>query len=222
MSLRDRVRTDGCRCRITVADTAGTLLPFLPEAKREGVMRTLCKAEITVRPGESVKSFDGVRAVLTGGETLEGVFLCWAAGSKFAIPEVRGKVERLKDGRLVVAPDLSLPGYPDIFAAGDAAAVGREAPLRKAVNFAWYGGWRTGDNVRRRRRGHATRPFRPFDAGWVIPLRHTSVGQIFGNLWIGGRFGLAGHYLMCGLRNYSFANFVVFAKMAFNPKRGDI
>jgi len=136
------------------------------------------------------------------------------------VPEIKGKVGRLSDGRLKVNRDLSLPGYPGVFAAGDAAAFEhRGVFLRKAVNFAWYEGKRAGKNILRRRRGKKTTPFRPFDAGWVLPLRLTGIGHLFGHLWIQGRTALFLHYFMCGFRNYRFTNFIGFARLAADSLR---
>ena len=168
-----------------------------------------------VRLGVAVESFDGRNAV-AGGRTYENVFFCWAAGSKFAVPEIKGNVDRLRDGRLKVARDLSLPNYPNVFAAGDAAAIEpRGQPLRKAVNFAYYGGKHAGRNIARRLRGRPTRPFRPVDLGWVVPFRETSVGRLPFGLWVHGRLGVRLHHQMCGIRNYSFANIAGCLKLAW-------
>jgi NADH dehydrogenase FAD-containing subunit len=161
--------------------------------------------------------------VAAGSERFEKAFFCWAAGSTFAGPEIRGKVSRLADGRLRVLPDLSLPGYPDVFAAGDAAAFEKRGEfLRKSVHFAWCQGQCAGRNLARRAAGRATRPFRPLDAGWIIPLHAESTGRLFGKIRTGGVTGLRLHYLMCGLRNSGAANIAGFARMAltlFNEEK---
>jgi NADPH-dependent 2,4-dienoyl-CoA reductase/sulfur reductase-like enzyme len=156
-------------------DPSPILLPSLPEKQRRYVLDFLTSQGAEVRLGVAVESFDG-RDAVAGGRTYENVFFCWAAGSTFAVPEIRGQVGRLRDGRLQVAPDLSLPNYPHVFAAGDAAAIERRGqPLRKAVNFAFYGGRRAGRNLLRRRRGQPTRPFRRWIwAGWCRSARRAS------------------------------------------------
>ena len=220
MSLFFRARAAGKPCAVAIVDPAPILLPSLPEKQRRYVLDFLVAQGAEVRLGAAVESFDGHDAV-AGGKTYADVFFCWAAGSKLAVPEIQGRVERLRDGRLKVAPDLSLPNYPHVFAAGDAAAIERSGqPLRKAVNFAYYGGRHAGQNVLRRRRGRPTRPFRPMDLGWVVPFHETSIGRLPGGLWIRGRLGVRLHHLMCGIRNYSFANFAGCLKLALNPNQG--
>ena len=222
MSLFFRAKAAGKPCGVAIVDPSPILLPSLPEKQRRYVLDFLVAQGAEVRLGVAVESFDGRNAV-AGGQTYENVFFCWAAGSKLAIPEIRGRVERRRDGRMDVAPDLSLPNYPHVFAAGDAAAIERRGqPLRKAVNFAYYGGRRAGQNLLRRRRGRPTRPFRPVDLGWVVPFHETSIGRLPGGLWVRGRLGVRLHHLMCGIRNYSFANFAGCLRLALNPKQGAI
>ncbi len=213
-SLYYRALATGKSCNVTVIDPGKEILPFLPEAKRRYIKAFLNRTGITVLPETRVTDFDGTN-VTAGNRTFENVFFCWTGGSTFAIPELRGNVERLRDGRLKVKADLSLPNYPDVFAAGDAAAFEQNGlVLRKAINFAWYEGQCAGKNIARRLRGKSTRPFKPFDAGWVIPLHSDSVGQLFSRIWINGNKGLSLHYFMCGFRNTRFANFAGFARIA--------
>jgi NADH:ubiquinone reductase (H+-translocating) len=217
LSLFFRAKAEGKPCRLTIADPTPVLLPSLPEKERNYVLKFLHSHGADVRLGTAVEAFDGRNAVV-GGQPLENVFFCWAAGSKLAIPEIQGRVERLRDGRLKVAPDLSLPGYPHVFAAGDAAAIEHNGvPLRKAVNFAYYGGRHAGRNLARRRRNHPTRPFLPVDLGWIVPFHATSIGRLPGNLWVRGSLGVRLHHLMCGLRNYSFSNFAGCLRLALHP-----
>jgi NADH dehydrogenase len=214
MSLYYRAKAADKPCRVTVMDPAPDILPFLPEEKRQYIKTFLTQNGVTLLSGRTVTGFDG-KNVTSGDQSFENVFFCWAGGSTFAIPELKGTVERLRDGRLKVNSDLSLPNYPDVFAAGDAAAFEDNGQmLRKAVNFAWYEGRHAGKNIMRKLRGQETEPFRPVDLGWVIPLHADSVGQLFSRFWIKGNTGLRLHYFMCGFRNYCFSNFAGFARIA--------
>jgi NADH dehydrogenase len=196
------------------------LLPSLPDRQRQYVLDFLTAQGADVRLGMAMDSFDGHRAVI-GEHTIETPFACWAAGTQFAVPEINGTVGRQRDGRLQVSADLSLPNYPEVFAAGDSAAfTQRGAVLRKAVNFAYYGGRHAARNMLRQQRGRPTRPFRPVDLGWIVPLHATSVGRLAPGIWIRGRLGVRLHHLMCGLRNYSFSHFAGCLRLALNPNTG--
>ena len=215
MSLFFRAKAADKPCGVAIVDPTPILLPSLPEKQRRYVLDFLTSHGAEVRLGVAVESFDG-RTAVAGGRTYGNVFFCWAAGSKLALPEIKGNVERLRDGRLKVARDLSLPHYPHVFAAGDAAAIEQDGqPLRKAVNFAYCGGKHAGRNIARRLRGRPTRPFRPVDLGWVVPFRETSVGRLPFGIWVRGLLGVRLHHLMCGIRNYSFANFAGCLKLAW-------
>lgn len=213
-SLYYRAQAAGKPCRVTVIDPGKELLPFLPDPKRKHIKAFLERIGITVLPETRVTGFDGTN-VTVGEQTFKNIFFCWTGGSTFAVPELKGDVERLRDGRIKVNADLSLPNYPDVFAAGDAAAFEQNgAALRKAINFAWYEGKCAGKNVARRLHRKETKAFRPVDAGWVIPLHGDSVGQLFSRVWIKRNTGLRLHYFMCGFRNYSLSNFAGFVRIA--------
>lgn len=213
-ALRFRSIADGRPCRVTVIDPAEQILSFLSETERKRMTAFLEQIGIQVLNESKITAFDGEN-VDVGDRTLERVFFCWAGGSKLAIPEIRGSVEQLRDGRLTVRPDLSLPDYPDVFAAGDSAAILQNGqPIRKAVNFAWYGGRRAAKNIAARIRGRETKPFKPVDLGWVIPLHKESTGKMLSIFPLRGRPGLRLHYFMCGLRNFSVANFIGFTKIS--------
>lgn len=215
-SLRFRSIADGKPCRVTVVDPSKKILSFLSDKERTRITSFLEESGIQVLNSSRVTSFDG-KNVGIGDKTLEQVFFCWAGGSKLPIPHIYGSVTRLPDGRLTVLPDLSLPNYPDIFAAGDSAAILKNGqPIRKAVNFAWYGGLRAGKNIICRSQGKPTQKFRPVDLGWVIPLHQESTGRMLSLLSIHGRPGLRLHYFMCGMRNFSFENFIEFTKMSLH------
>ena len=60
----------------------------------------------------------------------------------------------------------------------------------------------------RKLKGKAAKKFRAVDLGWIVPFRTTSVGRLPGGIWLRGGIGVRIHFLMCGVRNYSWKNFV--------------
>jgi NADH:ubiquinone reductase (H+-translocating) len=216
-SLRFRSIADGKPCRITVVDPSEQILSFLSEKEKNRIGTFLRKSGIEVLTQSRTTAFDG-RNVHVGETVFENVFFCWAGGSKLSIPDIQGSVSQRSDGRLAVHRDLSLPDYPNVFAAGDSAAVMRNGrPLRKAVNFAWYEGRRAGKNMAARLQNRPVKNFRPVDLGWIIPLHAQSTGKLFSCLPVHGHPGLRLHYLMCGLRNFCFENFIRFASISLKP-----
>ena len=86
--------------------------------------RSLERLGVEVELGRAVTRCTG-EGVVYGGKTLATATVIWAAGVQ-ASPAARwleAPADRV--GRLEVAPDLTVPGHPEIFAIGDAAVVAR-------------------------------------------------------------------------------------------------
>ncbi len=110
------------RMRWMLLDLAPRVLPELDRRLSRTAGRVLERRGVEVRTGESVAeaTHDGVR--LTTGETVPTRTLIWCVGVR-ADPLVKALGLPTEKGRLVVGPDLAVPGHPEVFAAGDAAAV---------------------------------------------------------------------------------------------------
>jgi NADH dehydrogenase len=214
-NLRRAGRQAGRIPRILVAERGPTLLPFMPEWVRSYMTRLADETGIEVITGTTVTGFDGCTITLSNGQTLEDGFLCWTTGTRFPIADLRGNQAQLPDGRLVVDDTLRLPAHPEVFAAGDSAALmDRGKVLRKAVNFSRDSGFQAGRNVASALLNRPLRPFKPVDLGWVIPFCHAGVGVLFTGIPVRGRLPLMLHYAMCGLRNYSLRNRLFYWKVA--------
>jgi NADH dehydrogenase len=121
----------------------------------------------------------------------------WAAGVSASPLLATLGVPLDKAGRALVEPDLSLPGHPEIFVIGDAAAVrlldgeGADADARWVPGLAPAAiqmGQLTAENLRRRLAGEPTRPFRYRDKGQLATLgRSAAVAQI-------GRLRFTGYF----------------------------
>jgi NADH dehydrogenase len=90
-----------------------------------------------------------------------------------------------------VAPDLSVPGHPEVFVVGDLARVewpARGATVPAVAPAAMQAGRRAGDNVARLVAGRSTRPFAYADKGELATIgKHRAVASFFG-----GRLRVAG------------------------------
>jgi NADH dehydrogenase len=88
------------------------------------------------------------------------------------------------------------------------------AYLRRSVNYAAMMGSLAAKNISNIIYNRKLQSFKPFDPGWVIPVNTTSIGEAFGH-GIKGRLGILMHYIICGVKNYNFSNFVSFCVSAF-------
>lgn len=115
-------RTRAEDVRWVLVDIAPAVLPELgPELGRRA-LQVLRRRGVDVRLEVSVASADETTVRLTDGSAIATRTLLWGAG---VMPNpVVGKLGRpTRRGRLVVEPDLAVPGAPGVWAAGDAAAV---------------------------------------------------------------------------------------------------
>jgi NADH dehydrogenase len=127
-----------------------------------------------------------------GSHRLHAHTVIWAAGNEASplakLLAAASKAELDRNGRVVVEPDLTLPGRPEVFAIGDMAnaknAEGK--PLPGVAPVAMQQGRYVADLIGRRLRGAVAEPFRYKDKGSMATIGRThAVAQI-------GRFELSG------------------------------
>ena len=113
---------DTTTARVILIQSAERLLPGMPEELSAQALNDLQEMGVEVRLKSRVTDI-GDGWVLIGDEKLPASCIFWAAGVK-ASPVTAGLGVPLdKSGRVLVNPDLSLPGHPRVFAIGDIAAV---------------------------------------------------------------------------------------------------
>ena len=118
---------------IILVEAMDRVLPPYPPDRSASARRQLERLGVTVRTGTRVTDIDerSVRVVdATAGEgapeeVIPAHTVLWAAGvlaSSFArrVAEATG-AETDRNGRVLVEPDLTVPGHPEIFVVGDAA-----------------------------------------------------------------------------------------------------
>jgi NADH dehydrogenase len=94
-------------------------------------------------------------------------------------------------GRVLVEPDLSVPGHPDTFVAGDLACFTHQTgkPLPGVAQVAKQMGKHAAKNIALRMRGEATKPFRYIDPGNMATIGRAAAIADFGWLRVSGLLG---------------------------------
>lgn len=182
---------DPAIARIILIEAGPSILPSFPENLRESARRALVRLGIEVRTGKAVtKVEDG--AVWIGDERLDAHTILWAAGVA-ATPLSRDLGPNLdRVGRVIVEPDLSVPGHPGVFVAGDLASFSHQtgSPLPGVAQVAKQQGRHAAGNVARLiAGGQATRPFRYFDPGNMATIGRNNAIADFGFLRVSGYLG---------------------------------
>jgi NADH:quinone reductase (non-electrogenic) len=187
--------------RILLVEAMERILPTYPEGRSRSATRQLERLGVTVRTGTKVVDVNArsVRvAVGNKEERIPARTVLWAAGvlaSTFArtVAEAAG-AETDKSGRVIVTPDLTIPGRPEIFVIGDAAVQPwkDKRPVPGVAQGAIQSGRHVGRTILRRLRGESTPPFRYSDRGEVAVIgRLSGVTNI---PWL-GPFGRTGGFL---------------------------
>jgi NADH dehydrogenase len=159
--------------RWMLLDTAKRVLPELDERLSGTADRVLRERGVEVRMGASVEEagHDGVR--LTTGEDVPTRSLIWCVGVR-ADPLVESLGLKTDKGRVVVDEFMRVPGQPEVFAAGDAAAVPDVTRPGQATAMTAQHAERQGKLVARNiaaSLGHGTaRRYKHHDLGFVVEL----------------------------------------------------
>jgi NADH dehydrogenase len=164
---------------------------YVPEL-REKAKEQLERLGVEVRTNARVVGIDhgGVAlAAMDGqpGESIPSRTVLWAAGVA-ASPLAKSLGAPLdRAGRVLVEPDLSVPGRPEIFVIGDMAAVKQDEGFVPGVApAAIQEAKHTADNIARSLAGEPRRPFRYHDKGALATIGRASGIADFGRLKLSG------------------------------------
>lgn len=191
-TLRDEFRSIRPQdAKIMVVDAGNRALAAFPQDLSTKAVRQLERLGATVHTGMIVSAIDANGVTLKthdGEQHIAAHTIIWAAGvtvSEFGrkLAE-RTRSETEKGGRIKVAPDLTLPNYPNIFVVGDLAysTYSDGKPLPGVAQVAMQGGSYAARIIRDRLSGKQDhKPFHYFDKGNLAVIgRAAAVADIFG------------------------------------------
>lgn len=123
-----------------------------------------------------------------GGERIGAGTVLWAAGIQASSLGRGFGAETDRAGRVAVNPDLSVPGHPEVFIAGDLALFTHQTgkPLPGVAQAAKQLGKHAARNAVRRLRGDPTTPFRYRDPGNLATIGRNAAIADFGFLRLSG------------------------------------
>ncbi len=181
---------DPASARILLLEGGPSILTTFPASLRASARRSLTRLGVQVREGTPVTAIDD-EGVQLGGERIDAGTVLWAAGVQ-ASPLGRWVGTELdRAGRVVVEPDLSVPGHPDVFIAGDLASFTHQTgkPLPGVAQAAKQLGRHAARNALRHLSGEPTRPFRYIDPGNLATIGRNAAIADFGVLRLSGYLG---------------------------------
>ncbi|MGH7848832.1 MAG: NAD(P)/FAD-dependent oxidoreductase, partial [Thermodesulfobacteriota bacterium] len=161
----------------------------------EKAAESLRRLGVTIRLDTMVTDIAGNTAILSRDgvrEEIESRTILWTAGVK-ASPLGRVLSKRAGaaldgGGRVVVGPDLAIPGRPDIFVIGDLASFTPEGgqPLPGVAPVAMQEGRYVAELIRNRLSGKETKPFRYADKGSLAVIGRNAAVADLGRIRLSG------------------------------------
>ena len=183
---RDFRHIDPRNARVVLVQAEPRVLPPYAEELSESATKQLEALGVEVRTDAKVTGIDR-EGVWIGDERILARTVLWAAGVA-ASPLGRSLGVPLdRAGRVVVEPDLTIPGHPDVYVVGDLAHFDQDGkPVPGVAPAAAQMGKHAARNVSLTLRGRPREPFRYVDKGSMATIgRGAAVAQI-------GRFKVSG------------------------------
>ena len=120
--VSDFRRIDPSQAKVILVEMLPRLLTAFDPALGEKAKQDLTELGVEVRTSARVERIDA-EGVQVGSDFVPSRSVFWAAGVQATKLEIRPSVEMNRAGRIKVAPDLSIPGFDNVFVVGDMASL---------------------------------------------------------------------------------------------------
>jgi NADH dehydrogenase len=179
-------RFDPRTARVMLVEGTDRILPPYPADLSQKARLQLERLGVIVFLGKRVTGIDD-KGVQLGAERIEAKTVIWAAGVASS-PLGRALGAPLdRAGRVKVEPDLSVPGHPEIFVAGDLAAVSYpKGPVPGIAPAAKQMGRHAAMNVLLSLKNEKTTAFRYRDYGQLATIGRAAAVVDMGKLKLSG------------------------------------
>jgi NADH dehydrogenase len=193
--------------RVTIYEGASRVLGAYPETLSRKAERQLQELGVELRLNSLVSAVEPGR-IKVGEEWIPASVIVWATGVAASPLGKALGAPTDRAGRVLVAPDLSLPGNPNVFVIGDLAwlkdAAGMEVPGLGAA--ATQEGTVTAANLLRDLRGEPRRPYTYRDKGSMATIGRNRAVALIGGRQVSGilawlLWALVHVFLLIGFRN---------------------
>ena len=119
---KDYRRFNAKNARVILIEAGDRLLPSMSESSSHAAFKALEKIGVEIRLNQSVTHVDQT-GVVVNGENIRANTIVWSAGVKASSlgASLGAKLDR--NGRVLVEPDCSVMGAPNVFVIGDMASM---------------------------------------------------------------------------------------------------
>jgi NADH dehydrogenase len=198
---------DTRKARVVLIEAGSRVLAGFPDDLSAYAQASLERIGVEVVLNEAVTECaqDGV---VYGGRKLEARTIIWAAGVRASPAAEWLGAPADRAGRVEVAPDLSVPGHPDIFAIGDTVTIPAwdGKPVPGIAPAAKQQGRYVAALIKARLAGRTPAPFRYHHSGSLAQIGKRLAVIDFGRIKLKGTiawwiWGIAHIYFLIGLRH---------------------
>jgi NADH:ubiquinone reductase (H+-translocating) len=233
---RDFRHIDTASARVILVEASSRVLGAYTEELSDSARSQLEKLGVAVWTGMQVTGIDA-EGISIGTERIHARTVLWAAGVAASPLAKTLGVPLDRAGRVVVEPDLTIPGHEDVYVIGDLARIEFEGALVPGVApAALQAGRHAAQNIRRVLAGKPREPFRYVDKGMLATIgRGAAVAKI-------GPINASGHlawmlwsfvhiFFLIGFRNrilvmfqwaWSYLTFDRGARLITEPVKGPL
>jgi NADH dehydrogenase len=186
---RDFRNVDPTAARILLIEGGPRILASFAEKLSQRAVRDLARLGVEVRTDQHVSSIDE-SGVHIGDQHIPSATVLWAAGVKAGSLTAALPVPKDKGGRILVEPDLTLPGHKEVFAIGDMVSYLHQGgtPLPGVSPVAMQQGRHVARTIREllKKKPDAYKPFHYLDKGSMATIGRAAAIVQIGRWKLGG------------------------------------
>ncbi len=184
---RDFRTIDPTQVRVVLVEGESRVLTAYPPELSNKALEQLVSLGVEVMTGLHVVGIDRGGVTLSDGSRITARTVLWGAGIQ-ASPLARDLGTPLdRAGRVLVTPELSVPGHPEVFVIGDLAHVEHKGNLVPGVApAAIQEGKHTARNIKRLVSGSESIPFEYVDKGSLATIGRAAAIADLGSLKLSG------------------------------------
>jgi NADH dehydrogenase len=188
-------RINPAEAQILLLEGGDRILPTFPPELSEAAVRSLTRMGVHTRTKAMVTGVDPAGVTIRVDGSTQHIPACtvlWSAGVApsplGAILCQRAGLTPDRQGRVVVEPDLSVPGHPEILVIGDLANFSHQGgkPLPGVAPVAMQQGRYVARLIEKRLRGEPIEPFHYWDKGNLATIGRKSAVADFGAVRFSG------------------------------------
>jgi NADH dehydrogenase len=234
---RDFRRIAREKARVVLVEGGPKVLPSYPDALAERARLDLISLGVEVRTSALVTKVEPGAVHIGSDEVIRSQTVIWAAGNAASPLGASLGAQTDRMGRVLVAPDLSVPAHPEVFVVGDLASISSNGrPVPGVAQGAIQMGRHAARNIQRTLQARERLPFVYRNKGDLATIgRHRAIAD-FGRLHVAGSlawwFWLFLHILyLAGFRNrisvlvqwgYSYFTYDLGARLITGGKTGGV